>query len=237
MSCVESAAMFVNALKDELDNTGTDYTAGCLTDDVIQNIFAGLRGRRVNRVKGRIESSRKMGELLALKGLITPYILPVVVPTLGQQGQISTFSVTWVGGVRLKHLPVPKRSRAIPYTDELPEVPIKDKAQKILAKLLAGAALLISFCAANRAIHFEHLAPYDSFAGRRPVLDTFTGIEGIDGIVRSLSSFFSYSVVYPDEDPFPRLQLIYLLTILLPVCSIWTIEASRKSNRLSPITM
>lgn len=229
--------MFVNALKDELDKTGTYYTAGCLTDDVIQNIFAGLRGRRVNRVKGRVESSRKMGELLALKGLITPYILPVVVPTLGQQGQISTFSVTWVGGVRLKHLPVPKRSRAIPYTDELPEGPIKDKAQKILAKLLASAALLVSFCAANRAIHFEHLAPYDSFAGRRPVLDTFTGIEGVDGIVRSLSSFFSYSVVYPDEDPFPRLQLIYLLTILLPVCSIWTIEASRKSNRLSPITM
>lgn len=200
-------------------------------------MFAGLKKSRSHRLEGRLKDAKGMAEGFALKGFLTPTVLPVLLPILGQQGQITRFSNAWVGGTKLKHLPVPKRPRAVPYNDELPAEPIKSDVQKRVAKLLAGTALLISYYAANKSLKFEHIAPYKSFAGRRPVLDSFTGMQGVDMILGYMGSFFSYSVVHPGHEPFPRLQLIYLLTILIPVCSIWTIEASRRSNRLSPITL
>lgn len=223
-------------MKDELEGVATSPREG-LTDDDFNNMFTGIRSLRYERVKGLQNEAKQMASVFSLKGFLTQYIAPLVIIVMGQQGQLGKFATNWVGGVILKHLPKPKRRHAIPWNDELPAQPIKSVSGERVIKFLATSTLLISFYAANASLHTKHSAPYDSFSGRRPVIDTFTGIKGVDNTLAFLASFFSYSVVQSAQDPFPRLQLINLLSSLAPIYTIWTIEASRRNSRFSPITL
>lgn len=227
----------MNALKDELDKEVQDPPAGRLTDDAVHRMFASIQEPRTDRLKFLQKAAEKLAEMLALKRPLQEYLIPVTLKITGQQFQLRRFSDAYIGGVKLKHIPMPQRPRAIPYNDELPEKPIKSKATRFLAKFLAATAILYSFYMARLAIRMPDNVPYDSFAGRRPVSSDFIGHEGIDTLLSILGSFFSYSVVQPEQDSLPRLQLIYLLAILAPVCSIWTVEANRKSNRFSAIIL
>jgi hypothetical protein len=234
---LESAATFVNALKVELEKGGHDSPAGRLTDDAVHRMFASVQEPRTERVKFFQKSAKQLAKRLSLKITLQEYIVPAVARINGQQVQVGRFSTQYVDGVKLKHLPVPQRPRAIPYNDELPEKPVRSKATWFVAKALAATSILCSFYIASLAIRIPDGVPYDSFAGRRLVSTNFIGHEGIDTLLSILGSFFSYSVVEPGKDFLPRLQLIYLLSILAPVCSIWAVEANRKSNRYSAIIL
>lgn len=232
---MESAAVFMNALKDGLDEAALHGRS--LDEQDFDRMFTGVRNDRLERLQGRLDEAKNMATTFSLRSLMTVYMVPVVSRIQGQQGQLTKFADNWLGATCLKHLPKPKRRHAIPWNDELPAKPVKSPSGDRLVKGLATGALVVSFVAAHLALNVEHGAPYDSFGGRRPVLDSFTGVKGIDDTLASLGSMFSYSVVETAKDAFPRLQLINLLTSLAPMYTIWTIEASRKSNRFSPITL
>lgn len=226
MSCLESSAAFINALKSELDGS-----PGGLTDKDIHSMFAEIQESRLSRVKRFVKGAKKMGDLLALKGP-PKYLMKYIAPIIGQQNQLFNFSKLWVGAVRLNHLPVPKRPRAVPYDDEFPAKPIRGVS---FPKYLAAAALLVSLYVSDLSLRMPPFTSLDTFAGLRPALKIYTGNEGLDNLCTILASFFSFSLVL--DDPLPRIQLLELLSILSPIIAIWTIEASRKANRFSLITL
>lgn len=170
-----------------------------------------------------------MADLLGLKGNAR-YLLPVIIPLAGQQGQMLRFSKVWMGATRFDHLPIPKRPRAVPYFDELPAERIESK----LPKYLTTVALLTSLYLSLPGTALPDGITFDSWAGLHPTVGYYTGT-GLDGLLSILSSFFSY-VLVPD-DPIPRLQALELLSVLAPVCAIWMIEANRKGNRFSLIRL
>lgn len=71
-------------------------------------------------------------------------------------------------------------------------------------------------------------AAFSTFAGS-PMKDSFTGIKPIDAILKGVTLAFSWPVAAEDEAP--RLQLIYLLSVLAAAVVVWTVEGHRINHR------
>lgn len=227
-SCLESVAAFINALKPALEMDASTG-AGGLTDADFDSIFAGIQKSRMKRIQTLLKGSRAMADILSLKG-IARYLLPAIVQVTGQQGQLMRFANSWASATRLDHLPIPKRSRMVPYNDELPA----DRIKSSLPKLITITALMASFYLSWAGTALPEGVPFSSWAGAHPTLSNYTGT-GLDGTLGIMSSFFSYMLV--PEDPIPRFQAVELLTIFVSLQAIWMVEANRKANALSLIRL
>lgn len=183
-----------------------------------------------------VEDGHKQSAFSALETPLYEFIARNIISLTGPDGFLSMFSDAAVSAERLPMLPMPKRPRFEPYQDELPAKPLP--VYHISSKIAAVIFGILLFVAKKAMwINFDLLggdndAP--TFVGA-PLRTYYTGIGPVDEMLATLSACFGDSV--HGHDPSHPIQLAYLLTLLLPVLIIWTVEGYRASNRLNTLSL
>lgn len=113
-AAVEDAAALVNALQRKLKHV--EYPS---TKD-FQEVFAETQHTRENRTHSLLEQSTKMQQLDAMESPFSPLIVRYLLPNLTGDAFFSPVSANVVQGPQCEFLPIPQRSRYVPYNDELP---------------------------------------------------------------------------------------------------------------------
>lgn len=135
---------------------------------------------------------------------------------------------------------IPRRPREIPFYDELFRVPA---TRGITGLLLYVGYLLIAYVAfrllfvataANGTWALVRQAVRDrsiTMGGLEvPLRRVFTGFRPVDKILQSLVTIFLPVVAGPPR-PEQALQLLYFLSSMLPLISIFTVEGYRRRNK------
>ncbi|KAL5332434.1 hypothetical protein BJX70DRAFT_404609 [Aspergillus crustosus] len=235
---IESAAVLANALRKALVRSRDTKP----TLQQIEHAFATvqkIRQPRLNTLKAHAHKQQRT-ELLdtAWDSIKALYILP----QFADDTILSNLSRDIPSADRLDSPKLPPKSLLIPYKDELlstPQTPGFTKWYFIAAYLAISA-----FCYHGMWIQpgyyglWDHLAnilktgefPYNSGF---PLKRTFVGNKFIDNIFTYLSAVFMSGL--KDWDPSFRFMNIYFLGILIQPIAVWTVEAHRKRNYLTPL--
>ncbi|KAH9883260.1 hypothetical protein F4778DRAFT_803050 [Xylariomycetidae sp. FL2044] len=204
----ETAAEFVNALLDKRDERPSGLSG--LADDDIADILGKAREAREERARYIVKAAHDRQALLAFeKPLVSEIVCRVLLPWLGEDATYSRPQDIFVGGSRVKRLPMPLRPRATPYADELPSKP----AGRVVAR--AGSRAFMVVLLAILVVVLKLLVP--------------------DFLPVFASSRSPPPLVF--EDAPQRAHRFLLLSSLISPLLIYTIEGYRYGNHGSPLAL
>ncbi|KAF4545414.1 FAD binding domain containing protein [Lasiodiplodia theobromae] len=223
-SAIETSAAFVNALFRQLKSSPT-----ALSQADIEHIFSETQNVRHNRAWEVVSYAHDQQKVEAMEtpalGLFARWILP----RLERETAMSRFADVISAGVRLEMLPLPERPRWIPYHDELP-------AKQMGGGRLAAVAAACFFAAlaytAKVALALSLPDEPLRFLGS-PLRATYTGVHLLDEWFRTLVFAFARGVAGPDAGL--RIMVVYFLSMLLPITTVWIVEAYRLGNKRTPL--
>lgn len=152
-----------------------------------------------------------------------------ILPRLERETAMSKFADLISPGVRLEMLPLPERPRWIPYLDELPAKPLG--GGRFLAVAAAGLFVML-LCIAKAALELSLPEGPLSFLGG-PLKTTYVGLPQLDSWLWTLVFAFSHGVAGSDASL--RVLVVYFLSALLPITTVWIVEAHRHGNKRTPI--
>lgn len=197
-----------------------------LSDVDIEDMFAKIQKVRSPRTKALFSRAATFQSILSQQSPILKLFFPLMLRTETAHANLEQFSHPFYNGARLEIMDIPKRSRAIPFTDELPAKPrVSVRFPKVVAMVLLAVLAYL-------AVKAIRLVPVDipTFAGNRMLLKTkYTGLPPLDEVLCIMVSAFSYLLAA--DDPAVLMQLTYFLSTLTPVFMIWTIESYRLGRR------
>lgn len=161
-----------------------------------------------------------------------------IVPKIGKEHLLHRFSYAVPAGQSLKMIDIPKKSKTIPFDDELLRVPkSRGWALYLLILLLLSFSILGGMGMWVRSINdgtkemFETVAKLRVTPGSGIVLKRYwTGFKPLDDLVTIFLPLVS------GDKPTQLATLDFLVT-LLPFIAIMTIEANRYTNEWGLITL
>lgn len=239
-ACLESAATLVNAVREAL--AGSHGTKPTLNR--IEHAFATTQKNlqvRLNILKKHAHEQQR-GELLdtPLHNVAASYLLP----RTSTENIIDKLSRNIPLAEKLDSPKLGHKSLLVPYKDELFRAP---KAHSISKRYFIAVYLLISsLCYYGMWVQpgyyglWDHIGtilstgefPYNSGC---PLKRTYIGNKFIDNIFVYLSAVFMSGL--KDWDPCFRFTNLYFLGIIIQPIAVWTVEAFRKRNQLTVLSM
>jgi hypothetical protein len=221
-AAIETAAEFVNALLDAKHSRANGLEN--LSGDTVKSIFQKVQDARHARATQTIVAAHDLQALNAYEQpLLSTLVWRLLMPLAGSHNFFRELSNGIVGASRLKYLDLPKRSRLIPYTHELPAKPTSLATKRIIWAIFS-AVMISMIYTANSAMNItpEELQSWGTIT---PIKRVWTGDATSDGILNLLASLISFPVV--DTEIAARLHLVYFLTHMLSPMLIWTVEGYR----------
>ncbi|EXJ84881.1 hypothetical protein A1O3_05556 [Capronia epimyces CBS 606.96] len=239
-ACIESAAVLVNALRDELKKA----RGGKPTLEQIERAFATTQRLRQARTETLKSHSHEQQRTELLDTPLHHFAAFHLLPLTDVEDVTFNFSRNMPLAEKLispKLSPVPK---LVPYKDELLRAPVPRGANKwyFIGFYLLVAAL-VHYGMWIRSAHYglgDHLGgiiqtgkfPDDPAF---PLKRTYIGIKAIDDYLVFLAAAYMPGLNNWDQN-FGTLQMYFLGSLVQPI-TIWSIEAYRKRNALTPVTL
>ncbi|OBT77601.1 hypothetical protein VF21_04577 [Pseudogymnoascus sp. 05NY08] len=239
-SCLESAATLANAIREAL--AGSHGTKP--TPNQIERAFATTQ----KTLQARLTILKKHAhEQQRTESLDTPlhnFAAFNMLPWTSTENIINKFSRNIQLAEKLDNPKLSNKSLLVPYKSELLRAP---KASSMSKWYFAAAYLLISgLCYYGMWVQpgyygiWDHMGtvlatgefPYNSGF---PLKRTYTGVEFIDNIFMYLSVVFMSGL--KDWDPSFRFSNLYFLGIIIQPIAIWTVEAFRKRNLSTAVSI
>lgn len=181
------------------------------------------------RVKGLVKAANDQQRLLAndhpMSGLVPGFLGTVG----GLEYDLGHLKKRVVGAISLRESPPPKRSRLVPFTDELPARPIRKMwTLKWLSIMMTGYIL---FCSRELYNLSGLRGSFDNVAGWG-LQQTYVAFL-VDQIRSTVMPTYSHLILEQDIDKV--LAFIETILILISLVTIWTIEGYRLGHQRSII--
>ncbi|KAB8200496.1 hypothetical protein BDV34DRAFT_232212 [Aspergillus parasiticus] len=235
-SAIETAAALTNHLTAALRSNPCQS----LSTVDISSAFEKVQRQREERTWSLVRAAHARQRLECLETPLLKLIARFVTPYYPLQLITENWIATYSAAVSLDMIPIPRRPREIPFYDELFRVPA---TRGITGLLLYVGYFLIAFIAfrllfvataANGTWALVRQAVRDrsiTMGGLEvPLRRVFTGFRSVDRILQSLVTIFLPVVAGPSR-PEQALQLLYFLSSMLPLISIFTVEGYRRRNK------
>ncbi|KAE8322239.1 hypothetical protein BDV39DRAFT_209999 [Aspergillus sergii] len=235
-SAIETAAALTNHLTAALRSNPCQS----LSTVDISSAFEKVQRQREDRTWSLVRAAHARQRLECLETPLLKLIARFVTPYYPLQLIKENWIATYSAAVSLNVIPIPRRPREIPFYDELFRVPA---TRGITGLLLYVGYFLIAFIAfqllfvataANGTWALVRQAVRDrsiTMGGLEvPLRRVFTGFRSVDRILQSLVTIFLPLVAGPSR-PEQALQLLYFLSSMLPLISIFTVEGYRQRNK------
>lgn len=128
-----------------------------LTDQEVRSIFQEVQSTRKSRVQMLVTHAHDEQALSAYeKPLMSVLVWYGIGRFLGNDALLNLFSNIVIGATKIGQLPTPKRSRLIPFVDELPEKPInKTSWQIVRGTFVLGMLWLFWLANMSSPVHFN----------------------------------------------------------------------------------
>jgi hypothetical protein len=197
-----------------------------LCDSEIEKIFAQTQSVRFERVKRLVDAAHQEQALSAFENrLLATVVWHFSLPLAGDDLIVSLFSDAIIDAARLEQLPVPKRDRIVPFTDELPAKPMSQSAAYLVRGCLClGMVGLIWLASKSLRIPLENLGRW---AGVSAISRPWSDVG--QGLLRNLVSFFSFPV--EGQPAGARVQLIYFIAQLASPVLLYTMDGYRLGSQ------
>ncbi|KAI0836618.1 FAD binding domain protein [Hypoxylon sp. FL0890] len=223
---IESCAEFINALLRRRDSRGGTLT-GLSTED-IEQVFRETQDARQERADMVVRAAHKLQALNAYENpLLSKLIIHCIGPLAGKEGIFNRMGGIYIGGARMKAIPVPPRARAIPFRDELPATPVSKRATRIVREVFVGSmAFTLFFTTKVWRVPFPAV---ETWAEDAPIVIRWFGETTASKILNLLVAVMA--IVVQDPDPSAKLQLLNFLSQLMSPLLIYTIEGYRVGNQ------
>lgn len=195
-----------------------------LSDTAVDAAFTATQAAQQDRVKWIFDLSHKKAASVDVTKKINHFLIRFITLRLTKESRLDQNSGPALEAPHVEALPVPKRARFVPYTDELPAVPLKGDKRVILA----AVAALLFICYMSQFV-FRGGAWPTQFLGEG-FKTVYTGVDGVDMLLTYLVSAFSSSVT--GTDPAWRVHMIYFLAMVAPWMVVRTVESYRQGVRL-----
>ncbi|KAL5350738.1 hypothetical protein ACLOAV_004307 [Pseudogymnoascus australis] len=238
--CLESAATFANAIREALTKLhGTKPTL-----NQIEHAFATTQKNLQERLTILKKHAHEQQRFRLLDNTLHNIAARYLLPISNIESIINMLSRNIPLAEKLDYPELSHQSLLIPYKSELLRAP---KASGISKWYFVAAYLLISsLCYYGMWVQpgyyglWEHMGtvlatgefPYNSCF---PLKRTYIGVEFIDNIFMYLSVVFMSGL--KDWDPSFRFSNLYFLGIIIQPIAVWTVEAFRKRNLLTSVSM
>ncbi|ROV93606.1 hypothetical protein VMCG_08112 [Cytospora schulzeri] len=220
---IETAAVLTNALVKMLDQ----YPDHPSTQH-IESALAKAQELRHERAILLMNFAHSIqGFLWKMKSPIGERFVRLFMSFMDPVTQSNLFGASVVDGPRLDGIPVPRRPRAIPYTDELPARPVKGNLASWLPAIFT--AMLLALVALLRT---ATSSPFSIATVDRPVskfADERLSTPATDGLTIGVSA-----ILLPSFHGFDGQ---YRVAMLAPTLVVWFVESHRLGNRLSPMSL
>ncbi|OHW98159.1 FAD binding domain-containing protein [Colletotrichum incanum] len=214
---IEAAAILTNALTDMLEKNPKSQSA-----EVIESALAQVHANRHARAKNLVAQGHQLQQILTGRSPISKPVIKYLMPVLREDGFLNTAVPICKASHHVHKLPVPKRSRIVPFDDELPARPLNNKTASNVATLLAFSSLAALLSKSGGVTHLSTLL--NGFQSQTRSIST--GASGI-GLAQGFSGL--PSVVSAGN----LIQDVQFRTNLFSALSIWLAEGHRVGNRLS----
>ncbi|KUI71629.1 FAD-dependent urate hydroxylase [Cytospora mali] len=222
---MESAAVLTNALVKMLDQHPDRQSM-----QQIEAALAEAQEARHERATLMKDASHSM-QVFFWKIKKTPFgellvrtILRLVDPVM----KVQRIGGNGDGGLKLRGIPLPKRARAIPYTDELPSKPIKGRKASWLPALLATALLVLLSLLSTATSSPDTPA----IATEEPTSEIAD-----DGLLTNSTGDVPVLITKSMKLGPGIAGGQYLLGTFAPTLIVWFVESRRLGNRLSLISL
>jgi hypothetical protein len=155
-------------------------------------------------------------------------IIPLYLPLISREQIFSDSAWAYHDSPHVEALPVPRRARYTPFDDELPSRPLERWYHFYIPRLAAAVVLGYLYYIATLTLRGPTAPPPATFVGGVPFKERWTGIAGVDAVIKMLVSAFT--PLTTGEDPAYLVQIIYFLPMLTSQLVIWITEANRRGN-------
>lgn len=221
---METAAVLTNSLLTMLDQHHDHPST-----QQIEAALAKTQELRYERATSLMNLAHSMqGILWKMKSPLGERVIRLFMSFMDPVTQSNLFGASVVEGPSLDGVPVPRRPRAVPYTDELPSQPVKGSLAYWLPATFS-AILLVLLVLLRTATS----SPSDIAMVERPLsrladewLSTPSTGDlpvGIPTVLLPLSRYFGSGQ--------------YRVAMFAPVFIVWFVESHRIGNRLSPMSL
>ncbi|KAF9871350.1 FAD binding domain protein [Colletotrichum karsti] len=222
-SAIETAAVLVTNLATMLKAK----PSGVTTAD-IDAVFSKTQEIREPRTQKLVKSSHEEQRFAAMESTLLEFAGRHLTPILSVDEKLHPWTANIESGHKIDIMDVPKRPRAVPFTDELASPPLE---ASYLPKITVGAALCgLLYIAQQALVLSPEAASLSTFLGETSKT-SYTGVAPVDAVLSVLVWAFSEAVAGPE--PNKRVQCLYFLVNLIPIIYIWTVEGYRNGNLLS----
>ncbi|OJD30037.1 fad binding domain-containing protein [Diplodia corticola] len=199
-NAIETAAALTNALQSALDS----HPQG-LNDKDMSFVFEQTKNLRAPRCTQLVNEAHLQQRIEAMENGFFGWLACRIIPKLHLETHLRRWTDPAVASVRLNGLAVPKRSRFVPYDDELPYPPLRGKCVSTFAMASLFAALVWTQTAG--------LPLLDQLLAQCCILHAESPARVFSGLDR-----FTAAISTPHWSMF------------LPVYVIWTVEGYRNGS-------
>lgn len=234
---METAASLTNHLVAALKNCQSDT----LSSADISKVFESVQQQREDRAWGLVKAAHARQRLECLETPFLKFMVKYVVPRFPKSVILGKWINTYAPAVSLDMLPLPHRPREIAYFDERFRTP---SPRGVVSILLYAAYFLLTWLGyrqlsaalrANGTMALVRQAIQSQSVVlpggvEAPLRQVYTGLGPVDLILKVVVTIFM-PAVSNFSTPEQPLQVLYFLTSMMPIISIWTVEGFRPRNK------
>ncbi|KAF9876991.1 FAD binding domain protein [Colletotrichum karsti] len=217
---IEAAALLVNALADMLEKSKDKPS-----ETEIVNALAQVHENRHARAKDLVKQAHGLQMIMTGRSPLSKLVLNVVMPILGEEAFLRTVTPIATASHHVERLPLPKRSRLVPFDDELPTRPVKSSWGFWVPWLFSVGSLGAMLYHTSNPENFSNIV--GSFKAMQALLpggpSTLGGFEQAPG---SMTAAVVENTV----------ETVRLRANLFSTLAIWFIEGHRIGNNLAVTT-
>ncbi|KGO63138.1 Monooxygenase, FAD-binding [Penicillium expansum] len=236
-NAMETAASLTNHLVAALKNCQSDT----LSSADISKVFESVQQQREDRAWGLVKAAHARQRLECLETPFLKFMVKYVVPRFPKSVILGKWINTYAPAVSLDMLPLPHRPREIAYFDERFRTP---SPRGVVSILLYAAYFLLTWLGyrqlsaalrANGTMALVRQAIQSQSVVlpggvEAPLRQVYTGLGPVDLILKVVVTIFM-PAVSNFSTPEQPLQVLYFLTSMMPIISIWTVEGFRPRNK------
>lgn len=189
----------------------------------VQSALAQVHINRHGRAVDLVAQAHRLQGILTGRSPVSKLVTNYLRPILGQEYFLKIAIPIAAASHRIKRLPVPKRSRLVPFDDELPAPPIISKTAywapwvltvgslAVLLRQTAQPSTCIAIANSFRALQELVLGPQSDLDAPRKLITSVISAESKVETIRLRANFFS-------------------------ILALWLVEGNRHGNQLAVIT-
>lgn len=189
----------------------------------VESALAQVHINRHKRAVGLVSQAHQLQMIVTGRSPLSKLVTSYVMPILGPEAFLKIAIPIAAASQRIKRLPVPKRSRLVPFNDELPAPPITDKVAYWAPWILTVGSVA--------ALLHQTAQPSTCSA----IVDSFRALQTLlpatQGDLRA-----SRSWVAPVMSAENGVETIRLGANLFTTLALWLVEGNRHGNQLAVIT-